>query len=342
MMSSKVETIQTSRPTYAQDWPAYNLAQTGEVNLFDKLLGDLVKIAPEPPRHEGAGRPRLSLQGELFCAIQKVYSQLSSRRAHSLYKNAEERQQIDKAPNFNAINKLLEREDITPILHELLTISAMPLRSVETTFAADSSGFNTSQFGQYAVEKYGELKMHKWVKAHILVGTKTQVIVSTRITDNNSGDSPQFEPMVTEAHRNGFDLQEIVADKGYSSRANYALAESVGAVAYIPFKSNATGKSKGSRIWHKMYHYFQLNKETFFRHYHQRSNAESAFKMIKMKFGDKLKSKKFKSQENELLCKFIAHNLVVLIHEMNELGLTPNFCSQNNQSAPKLGGEEVV
>jgi len=131
--------------------------------------------------------------------------------------------------------------------------------------------------------------------------------------------------MVMEAHDNGFDIKEIAADMGYSSRANYNLAESIGATAYIPFRSNATGKSRGSYVWKKMYHFFQFNREEFMEHYHKRSNVESAFKMVKMKFGDKLKSKNTVAQHNELLCKFIAHNIVVLIHEMYELGIAPQF-----------------
>lgn len=86
--------------TYSQAWEAYNAAQKAEVKLFDELLKDLVKAIPEPEQTKG--RPRLSLQETLFCAIQKVYSQLSSRRAHSLFQNAKEKGQIDHAPRFNA------------------------------------------------------------------------------------------------------------------------------------------------------------------------------------------------------------------------------------------------
>jgi hypothetical protein len=39
-------------------------------------------------------------------------------------------------------------------------------------------------------------------------------------------------------------------------------------------------------------------------------------------------SKNPKAQENELLCKFIAYNLTVLIHEIHELGIKPDFCSK--------------
>lgn len=311
------------RVTYPQDWKAYTPSQTSEIRLFDVLLKDLVGNVEEP--EQTMGRPRLSLKETLFCAIQKVYSQLSSRRAYSLYETAKEREHIGKAPNYNSINIVLNREDITPILHKLLTISAMPLRSVETTFAPDSSGFRTSQFNQYAVEKYGTKKHHEWVKAHILVGTKTNVIASARITKENANDSPQFVPMVSEAYNNGFNIREICGDKAYSSRENHILASNIGATAYIPFRKNATGKARGSFIWSKMFHYFEFNREEFMEHYHQRSNVETTFQMVKAKFGDKLKSKNWKSQQNEMLCKFIAHNIVVLIHEIHELGIKPQF-----------------
>jgi len=104
--------------TYAQAWNAYNEAQKVEVNLFDNLLKDLVKAIPEP--EQTMCRPRLSLQETLFCAIQKVYSQLSSRRAHSLFQNAVERGQIDHAPRFNAPSDFFNRTETTAILHKLV------------------------------------------------------------------------------------------------------------------------------------------------------------------------------------------------------------------------------
>jgi transposase len=118
---------------------------------------------------------------------------------------------------------------------------------------------------------------------------------------------------------------EVSADMAYSSRDNLALVDELEGVAYIPFKSGSTGRSKGSPIWKKMFRYFQYHEDEFLEHYHKRSNVETTFAMIKMKLGDKLKSKKWVSQKNELLCKVIAHNIIVLIHEMFELGIEPNF-----------------
>jgi transposase len=317
----QVTVTKAVRVTYPQNWKAYNRSQTDEIRLFDAYLRELVGNVDEP--EQGRGRPRLSKQELLFCTIQKVYSQLSSRRARSLYLNAKDREQIVKAPNYNSINIILNDKGMTPILQDLLVASAMPLRSVETAFAADSSGFRTSQFGQYAVEKYGTGRHHKWVKAHVLVGTKTNTIVAAKITEENGADCPQFGPMVTEAHENGFTLMEVTADKAYASRENYNTATRIGATAYIPFKAKDTERSKGSYTWSKMYHYFMLHRDEFMVHYHARSNVESTFQMVKAKFGDKIKSRNWTAQQNELLCKLICHNIVVLIHEVGGLGVNP-------------------
>jgi hypothetical protein len=48
--------------------------------------------------------------------------------------------------------------------------------------------------------------------------------------------------------------------------------------------------------------------------YHQRSNAESTFSMIKRKYGDSVKAKNGRAMVNEVLAKFVCHNLSCLIH----------------------------
>ena len=323
------EGVKTNRVrlTYPQAWKAYNAAQTTEVREFDRLLSSLVKEVAEP--EQKMGRPRMPLQEGLFCSIQKVYSQLSSRRAASLYFNATERQQIARTPSYNAINVFLNRKDITPILQHLVAVSASPLKAIETDFAVDSTGFRTTCFTQYAEEKYGLGQHHDWVKAHAIVGTKTNVVAGVEVTEANGADCPQFPILVERIAANGFNVKEISADKAYSSRNNYKAADEIGGQAYIPFKSNATGKKQGSMLWRKMYYYFQLHADEFYEHYHKRSNVESTFAAIKKKFGDGLKSKNRTAQVNELLCKVIAYNMTVVIHEMNELGITPDFCSSS-------------
>lgn len=308
--------------TYKQAWEAYNAAQQAEVKLFDELLKDLVKAIPEP--EQTRGRPRLSLQETLFCAIQKVYSQLSSRRAHSLFQNATERGQIEHAPYFNVTSALFNDPETTSILHKLVMLSALPVAGIEVDFAVDSTGFRTNTFSSYCEEKYGKTKARHWIKAHLCSGVKTNIVAAVSITGENGADSPEFGPLVRKT-ATGFTIDEVSADMAYSSRDNLQAVENVGGNAYIPFRKNAIGKARRSAIWKKMFHYFQLNREEFLTHYHKRSNIEATNAAIKRTFGETLKSKNPTAQVNELLAKIVAYNLTVVIHEMYENGIEPNF-----------------
>ncbi len=79
-----------------------------------------------------------------------------------------------------------------------------------------------------------------------------------------------------------------------------------------------------------MYYYFMYNRLTFMEHYHMRSNIESAYSMIKGKFGDSVRSKSDTGQINEVLCKVLCHNLCVLVLAMHDLGIEANFGSKGN------------
>ncbi len=238
------------------------------------------------------------------------------------------------------INKRLNYIGITPILHDLLKITAIPSKSIETKFSPDSTGFRTTQFSDYCEQKHNTKKQHKWIKCHAITGNTTNIVVSAVITNENGADSPQFIPLVQDVANMGFDISEVSADKGYSSIDNYNAVQQVGGQAYIPFKSNATGTVQSgnrARLWRKMFHYFQLNREEFEQHYHNRSNVETTFHAIKAKLGDSLKSKNYVSQANETLCKLIAYNITVLINAMYELKIEPNLiCSQSPEVAPKV------
>ncbi|MEI2763320.1 MAG: transposase [Methanothrix soehngenii] len=193
------------------------------------------------------GRPRLSIQETLFCAIQKVYSQLSSRRAFSLFQNATEKQQISHAPNFNQPSILFNKPEMTPILHNLVMLSALPVAGIENDFSVDSTGFRTTTFSAYNGAKYGQTKKHQWLKAHLCAGAKTNVVAAVAITDENGADSPQFGPLIKKT-ATGFTIDEVSADMAYSSRLNLQLVANAGGKAFIPFKKNATGRAGGSAL----------------------------------------------------------------------------------------------
>ena len=148
------------------------------------------------------------------------------------------------------------------------------------------------------------------------------MVASVEITPSNIHDSPVL-PRLLDRTAERFTMAEVSADKAYLSDANLRHIEQHGAYPYIPFKSNTTGR--GSAMWKRLHAYFTLNETAWKDHYHKRSNVETTFSMVKGKFGDSLRSKSEAGQVNEILLKFLCHNLCVLIQEMYEMGVTPSF-----------------
>lgn len=315
----------TKKVTYGQDWEAYNKAQTQEKAIFLKLLADLCSNIVEPPQPVNGGL-RLSYRDMLFAIVFKVYSTVSGRRFMTDLNDAREKGYITKACHFNSVFNYLEMSNLTSVLKEMIEHSALPLKALERDFAVDSSGFSTCNYVRWFDEKYGkERTSNLWIKAHLMTGVETHIVTAAEITGKDANDSPMLPGLVKKTAKS-FEIEEVSADKGYSSLDNHEAIAKVGATPYIAFKANATGGIGG--LFQKMYHFYQFNREEFLAHYHKRSNGETVFHMIKAKFSTRLRSKGDTAQINEALCKVLCHNLCVLIQSMFEFGIVPTFCGE--------------
>ncbi len=323
-----------------RNWSAYNDALTSEGLLFENLQWDLLQAIPEPP-YAGNGRPRQCLRSLLFVAISRAYTGLSSRRHQGLVEKAVENGLLPEAPHFNAVSRLMRDKDTKFVLQRLVELSALPLRDMETSFAADSTGFATRFYGTYREAKHGRegKRKREWVKLHAICGVKTNIVTAAIALDGHSADSPRLEKLVARTS-NGFRIHEVSADKAYSSKANHWWVRHYGGTAYIPFRggsntpeyspsgkfyAGASGKPGSARIWRKAYHFFKMHEDAFYERYHKRSNIESTFGAIKQRFSDRLKSKDLEAQCNEVLCKVVAWNICVVVRAIKENEVSPGF-----------------
>lgn len=322
---------ETVKVTYSRSWTHYNAAQSEEKTRFVALLADLCRGVKQP--EQANGRPRLPLSDMVFATVLKVYVGFSSRRFTSDLRDAHTNGFIHSAPHFNSVNRYLADPQLTDTLKGLVTVSSLPLKSVETSFAVDSSGFSTSRFVRWYNKKYGrETDNREWIKVHLMCGVKTKIVTGVDVSGWTAHDTNYFIPLV-QATAEHFRLEEVSADKAYLSHKNLRAVELAGGTPFVPFKSNTVEPTEDS-IWSKMYYYFMHERETFLEHYHRRSNVESAYSMIKGKFGDSLRSKSDVGQINEALAKVLCHNICVLIQSIHELGAEPTF-----DAKPAFGAE---
>ena len=57
---------------------------------------------------------------------------------------------------------------------------------------------------------------------------------------------------------------------------------------------------------------------------------------VMRKFGDTVRSKTDTTIKNEVLAKILCHNVVVVIHEMHELGIDPTFGGETRRESPAV------
>ncbi len=309
-----------------RNWNLYNQAQVEEYRVFRTLLRDLSTGFPEVPKDpHSAGRKPIPMREQAFYAVQRSYLGFSLRRSQDFREQAVAQGLLSDAHFWALPSRFLCREDVNDGLHDMLARSAIPLMGLEDRCAIDSTGLRTTRFNYYRKEKYDPSRENVWLKLHALVGVKTHGIPVLEVTAGTANDSPQFPVLLERAVKNGFQFKEVYADKGYQSRQNFNAASELEVLPFIPFKSNQTGATKGSPMYHKMFLFFQYHREEFDQHYGQRAQVESTFGAFKQKLSETVASKKFTSQANEILCMGIAYNITVLVRQMFESGILPDF-----------------
>ncbi len=185
-----------AKATYPQDWAAHNAAQISERDRVLDTLADLCGEIPEP-EVAATGRPRLPLSDVVFSVVYKVFRGDSSRRFMCDLNDAIHRGHITKAPSFNSLLRYLGTEDLTPVLSDLIELSALPLAEIDSHFAADSTGFGASKMGTWFSTKHGrEITERDWRKLHAMAGVKTHVITSAIVTGPTSNDCPHLPELV--------------------------------------------------------------------------------------------------------------------------------------------------
>jgi transposase len=324
-----VEPMRPRKPTYRQkSWSAFNASQRREEEEFLPLLYDLCATIPEPEHRRG--RRPVPIRDAVFAAIYKVYLTRSARRVIPAMNLAYERGMLERPVAFTTLWNTLERAETSDILHNLIIKCSLPLASVESIFAVDSTGFVGNRFVRWCDIKYRGITERVWAKAHFMCGVKTRIITDVVIEDRDASDLGQL-PILLNTTVQNFTVKEVLADKVYNTVHNQNTIAAAGAEAFIPFKSNHSGRQGG--LWKKAFLRYQENREDFLLHYHQRSHIETAIAQIKTKFGDGVRSKTETAMKNEVFAKTICHNICVLIRGLYEDGLAVEFFPKKEEAA---------
>jgi len=201
---------------------------------------------------------------------------------------------------------------MTVILEKLVMESALPEWVNEDMAGTDATGFPHSKGKTWIGDKSNPDKYREYDKVHAIMGLRSLVIPSVKITRGSWHDSTQFKYLVNNALPQG-DIDAVAADSGYVSRNNYELVREHGATPYILPKENAVFRSQPTDSYEQTVLFSTRFPNRFHERYRFRTKCESAFNACKNATGEKLRGRTPTSRRNEALCKIIVHNIRMVV-----------------------------
>lgn len=288
------------------------------------------------------GRPRVLFTALVYSAVYRVFLRMPGRDVASpLIKLAAEGY-LGSLIHENTLSDYLNDERLSPILQDLIVKSSLPLASLEgDSIALDSTYFAGSRFVRAYDIKYHEQTEKRITKLHFACGTRSHIITAALITRRDKDDLSQLPELLDTTAKAGRAIQEVLADKAYTTVENYEKIASLGAKGFLPFRyrrrqnPNEPPRTDPSPVWREALLRYQTDREEFLKHYHKRSNAETVVSMLKTNFGDNVRCRTDTSMANDVYCKIICHNICCLIRSMYELNIMAEFF-------PEPGKEEAA
>ena len=280
------------------------------LSVCSDFVDEFVRQSPQ-----GGGRPKFPPNDLLKALLIQSLHGVSFHRIQSDLHLAKMLGFINSVPKKSTLSKYMNDPSLTDKLERLIQTCAFSFMNSEDTLIVDSTWFATKMYtgGSKIVHDKANAPLDKVRKVHIGFLPNSKIIAYAKATIGTTHDCPLFKDIVSTVVNNGFNIDKLLADAGYLSKANYALCESLGIKGvFINFKSNITGKHPKSKAWRNSFNLYKNEPEVWHENYRYRVLIEALYSAIKKKFLPWLRTNTDTARDNESLLKMLAYNLTIL------------------------------
>lgn len=261
------------------------------------------------------GRPRFSVRDIIKSLLVMSYNGMSYRRTECDLKDLKEKGIINYVPSKSLLNKYMLLDETKKIMEKMIQTSSLFFVDYSHTLIVDSTWLSPRMYsgGYRRVYNKKDAPLQKLRKLHISCLKDSKIICCAKVTPGTIHDSTMFKELVHIPIKNGFNIDCILGDAGYSGKENYAFCEAINIKnIFIDFKSNNTLRRAKSIAWKRQLTMFKENPEIWHESYRFRVLVEQIFSSIKRKHTNYLRSRKDNSQDIELLLKCLVYNFCII------------------------------
>ena len=311
-----------------RNWREYNaaLVQRGSLTLWvdEAALADW-------HNHQGNGRPGKpctysDLAITCMATLQAVYH-LPLRATQGLLHCVMQLLRVDLGvPDYSTLCR--RRQTLAVRLPVQARQKALHL-------VVDSTGLKVYGEGEWKVRQHGWSKHRTWRKVHLGMDEASGELLAVAVTSPLRHDKDALTDLLEQVDQLDLSLQQVSGDGGYDFMTCHRDITLRGARATIPPRRNACPCRRGEtpqrdaalrRIQELAGHSRSKKRQEWARQrwkeesgYHRRSLVETAVFRLKSIFGDKLSSRGFEAQANEVLLRCAALN------RMTHLGMPQSY-----------------
>jgi len=210
---------------------------------------------------------------------------------------------LNKLPDYTTLIKFAKR--LPNIIFDKLISAFSKLIEQPEKVAIDGTGISLDNASPHYCKRIGK-PYHKrpFLKLSIIVEIKHYLILQFKVRKKSRHDVIDAKPMVKKLSKL-YEPEIFYGDRGYDDEKLFKLVfEELGAYPLILQKRLDVPKHRRKG---------QYRKQTIdvfdYGEYLQRNKVETAFSILKRKFGFSIKSREVKTQKVEAMCRIIAYNI---------------------------------
>ena len=210
---------------------------------------------------------------------------------------------LNTLPNYTTLIKFAKR--LPQKIFEKLIAAFKKYVGQPQKVAIDGTGISLDNASPHYCKRIGKpYQKRPFLKLSVIVEIKDYLILQFKIRKKARHDLMDAYPLVKNLAKN-YCPEIFYGDRGYDSEKLFKLIfEELGAYPLIFQKRQDVPKYKRKGMYRK-----QTFEVFDYGEYLQRNKVETAFSILKRKFGFSIRSKNVKNQKVEAMCRIMAYNI---------------------------------